>query len=292
MSRVWFHTQGSRAELRGSERAWLDHIASGPAEAAWNLDGLGALERCERIIEMIPEPPAGQYGANYLHTWLRAAREQRVLGNIGRDGYEAERRLASSLRTAIGGPGLSLHAAGHDLDSSNVRLNTALMAGSDAIALAAKIHGSCEIHGWVDGPDRKWLADLIDDGLQAGIYRHGIWYEHIPGGERKWSDQGWGDVTALLRETDDGPVVMSYSATDGFPNHEAAGMEPGEFDDLHEAERWLRSVDGLRTQQPWLRIGPDTLRAVTFGPAVTVYDLLAPDRDERVRAAIASDVEA
>lgn len=287
MSRVWFHAQGREAELRGSERAWLDHIASGPAEAAWDLNGLNVLERCEQIIAMIPEPSVGQYGADYLHAGLREARGRRALGNTGRDGYEAERRLVGSLRTAFAGSGLSLHVAGHALHSSDVRLNTALAAGSDVIALAAKIHGSCEIHGWVDGPDRKWLADLIDDGLHAGIYRQGLWYEATPGGERKWSDQGWGDVTALLRETDDGPVVMSYSITDWFPNHEAAGMESGEFDALSEAERWQRGTQGLRTQEPWLRIGPDTLRAVTFGPAVTVYDLLAPDRDERVRAAVA-----
>lgn len=45
------------------------------------------------------------------------------------------------------------------------------------------------------------------------------------------------------------------------------------------------ALAGLRRKQPWARIAPDTLATSSFGPMVTVYDLFAPDRDERVRRA-------
>jgi hypothetical protein len=338
MSRVYFHSEQRTAELRGSERGWLEHVARGPAEAAWDLNNpILPLERCEQIIAMIPEVPGSQCVASYLHDQLREAREQQARNSIaarewkpgqplpGRIDQGPERQLIRYLRTELVRYGLNFAVAGQQLDGGSVALNTALVAGSDVIALAAKIHGWCESHGWIDGPDRKWLADLIDEGLRCGIYRAGLWY-YEPGGKRKWSDQGWEDVTALLRETDDGPVVMSHSVTDGFPNLDIAEWDPvvdagwmpewaaddagrAEWDEmsgddqtsyryehankqwaeLSDDDQWRLGMEGLRAKRPWARIGPDTLRAETFGPAVTVYDLLAPDRDQRVLAACASE---
>ncbi len=109
--------------------------------------------------------------------------------------FEPNRKLVAALKTRLNGYGPSFQVAGQNLDGFSVSLNTALVAGSDVIALAAKIHGSCEQHGWVDAADRKWLADLIDEGLRHSIYRKGIWYQPGPDAERQWSDQGWGDVT-------------------------------------------------------------------------------------------------
>lgn len=67
MSRVYFHSPAGTAELRGSEREWLNHLASGPAEAAWGLGGPSGFERAVEILAMVPEVPDGGYGA-YLHT--------------------------------------------------------------------------------------------------------------------------------------------------------------------------------------------------------------------------------
>lgn len=324
MSRVYFHTQQRTAELRGSERAFLGYtVARNPANAAWNLDGADAFDRCAQIIAMIPEVPGGQYGTDYLHDDLRAANAHRE-GAAGQPDAELERRLVKSLQTRLHLADFAFGVADQRLHCFDVSLNTALAEGPDAVALAAKIHGLCELNGWIDGPDRKWLADLIDDSLQAGVYRHGLWYEPAAGAQRKWSDQGWGDVTALLRESDDGPVVMSYSVCDGFPNSDIADWEPvvdddwlpewaadgagraewdeltdddraerrkdhavEEWDDLPAEEQWRLGMEGLRTNRPWARIGPDNLRTQMFGPVLTAYDLLAPDRDERVRAACA-----
>lgn len=221
----------------------------------------------------------------------------------------------------MGVQGLPLEVAGAELHSNNVELNTALAVGNEPLALAAKIHGWCESHCWVDGPDRNWLADIIDAGLEAGLYRRGIWYEPAPGAERKWSSQGWESVTELLRSRDDGPVVLSYSVCDQFPNSHIAGWKPpfdeawkpdwaeggglaeweamsaeekgehqrdsrhDEWYDLSGEQQWAMAMDGLRRERPWAQLGPDTLRDITFHLPVTIFDLFAPDRDERVRRA-------
>lgn len=146
---------------------------------------------------------------------------------------------------------------------------------------------------------------------------------------RKWSDMGWGDVVAHLRSRDDEPVVLSYSVGGDFPNRAVAGWTPppmpegwapewarsdagraeweGDYGDtekrearyrsdagdqwydLPETRRWEMAMAGLKEHSPWLRLGPDTLDYWTFGPGVTVFDLYAPDRDERVRAAAAEE---
>lgn len=305
MSRVYFHSPSGDAELRGSERARLAHLANGIAEAAWDLNDSFAFERAAEILAMVPEVPDGQHGANYLHTDLREAQEQKRRnkaayaaarpGTLMRAGvsHEPQRRLVASLRTALRANGVTLEVAGQQLRSRDVDLNTALVAGSDPVRLAAKIDGWCESHCWVEGPDRGWMADIIDEGLRAGLYRRGIWHSDRPEGPRdKWSVQGWEDVLMLLRARDDEPVVLSYSVTEAFPNpdigedQQAARDEyQDEWHELPADEQWRVALAALREQRPWARLAADTLTEVTFGLPVTIYDLFASDRDERVRAA-------
>ena len=248
MSRVYFHTKHTDAELHGSERAWLGHIARSIGDTAWGLDpDHPSLERAEQILALIPEVPEGEYGANYLHRHLREAQAQNAANLAafegwrpghaprGRTDYEPERNLMRSLRTALSGIGSrDMLVAGVSLDPSSVSLNTALALGSDPVRLAAKIHGWCEVHAWFDGPDRAWAADIIDQGLAAGIYRRG----HPA--DAGYS-QGWEQVQALLRERDDEPVVMSYSVCDQFPNQRWypgwPGREVEKWDDYTEAEQ-------------------------------------------------------
>jgi len=300
MSRIYFHTPSGIAELRGSERAWLRSVAQGPAETAWDLDPHRDLERARTILALVPEVPDGPHGANYLHTYLRQAEAQEQANKrayagwqpgqplAGPTSHEPQQKLINALRTALRVDGLRMVVAGVDLHTANLDLNTALVAGSDPVRLAAKIDGWCESHCWVDGPDRAWLAGIIDQGLTAGLYRKGLWYSNTPDGPRdQWSDQGWGQVLELLRARDDEPVAMSYSVCDQFPNPEIAGQESAgdQWYDLPEGEQWQTAMDGLRRDRPWARLAPDTLAEVMFGLPVTVYDLLAPDRDDRVRAA-------
>lgn len=340
MSRLYFLTATAAAELSGSELAWLNHLAEGPAMAAWDLDGgiSGGYDHAAALLELVPEVPDGPHGANYLHEYLRKAQAERdhnhlLLAGRAAGGpwpvtcYEAQRQFVESLRCALRVGGFPLHVAGTELHSRDVMYNTALVAGSDQIRLAAKLGGWAEAHTWVEGPDRAWLAEVMAEGLRTGVYRTGMWYASTPDGPRdQYADQGWGQVIDLLRAGDDGPVVASYSGGDDFPNPAIAEwtappMPPGwaprwartedgatewERDyvaagrvadyysrytrnlwySLPDEQRWSTGVAGLRATRPWARLAPDTLATVAFGPAVTVYDLLAPDRDERVRAAV------
>lgn len=325
MSRVYFHTPSAGTELRGSERAWLGAVAEGPARAAWRVDDHVDLDRIEEIIAMIPEEPDTGYGPDYLHKCLRDTKAE-----YGRPGgprtFEMYQRLKQTLSTRLNGRmSANLTVGGHELSIADINLNTALAAGSPAVQLAAKINGWCESHLWIDGPDRAWLAGIIKDALDKGIYRRGLWYADQPDTPRdKWSDQGWGAIVDDLLSRDDEPVVLSYSVCDQFPNREAAGWEPptlpddwrpdwadgdgynewqemladeqagirrsAERDawyDLPDDERWRLALDGLKANSPWLQLTPESLGDQCFGVPLTVYDVLAQDRDERVAAAFA-----
>lgn len=333
MSRVYFHSEHGEAELRGSERAWLNWIARGPARAYWGLDRASSFDRVKEIMAMVPRAALGDRHS-YLHSYLEKAlaeeAENKRLYAARRPTdpwpntyYDEERRMGQALETALSVEGVPMEVAGVRLHTANIELNTALAMGSEHLALAAKIHGWCESHCWVDGPDRKWMADVMDAGLKAGIYRRGIWYEDSPGADKQWSSQGWEEVIAFLRSRDEGPVVLSYSVGDSFPNREVAGWEPpfeqgwkpdwaddaeglaeweatedkdeyqretrgDEWYELPFEQRWSMAFAGLQQLRPWAQIAPDNLLSTTFATPVTIFDLFAPDRDERVLAAARS----
>jgi hypothetical protein len=48
--------------------------------------------------------------------------------------------------------------------------NTAV-AALPALQAPVWLHFGCEAHGWVDGPDRAWLADRYAGALEAGLVR-------------------------------------------------------------------------------------------------------------------------
>jgi hypothetical protein len=226
--------------------------------------------------------------------------------------YEPQHRFVQHLRTSLRVNSHPMRVGGIELRSANVELNTALVAGSDLVRLAAKLSMWADRFPFVEGADRAWLADLIEQGLKSGMYRRSL----------NGHDIGWPGVVELLRSRDDEPVVVHYSVEDSFPSRSVADWAPPEMpegwapdwatdrsdagewasmpDDqrraywgehvsdlwyeLPLAERWERSLAGLREKRPWIRLYPD-LAHYTFHLGVNVYDLFAPDRDERVRAA-------
>lgn len=318
MSRLYFHTPTADAELHGSEFAWLDHLARGPAVAAWDFEHTEIVDRIAYLLAMVAEVPDGEFGSNYLHNDLRTAQEQERANKAvyarWRPGqplafatsHEPQRRLLRSLRTRLNTNGVELHVAGVQLHSRNVELNTALVAGSDPIRLAAKLAGFGARHAWVEGPDRAWLADIIEQGLAGGMFRRQFRRGDKPDGELL--TQGWEQVVELLRARDNEPVVTAYSGGDDFPEPSTHLDWPGreveswsEYSDAEQQaitewqERWYADEDWaakweagmawLRERRPWARLAPDTLATAAFHHPVTVYDLFAPDRDERVRAA-------
>jgi hypothetical protein len=322
VSRLYFSSATAEAELAGPERHWLSHLACGPGKAAWDITRSNGLDRCRQIVPLIPEPEPGQYGANYLHQYLRDAEAAEAAYKQGwvsvREHAPYDHRplemLTSSLElrvATIQASDTEFVLAGVKLGAMNVLLNTALAAGADHIRLAAKLSG------WefclIEGEHRAWAADLIDAGLRGGGFRTGL---------GDWEDMGWGRVAEFLRSDDGQPVVTHHSTGESFPDQsmstwtapplpddwapswandaegraewaayedkdDARAEALGEqWYDLPAADRWAGALEGLRLRRPWCALTPETLGTVYFGPAVTVYDLLSPDREDRVRRAV------
>lgn len=144
-----------------------------------------------------------------------------------------------------------------------LQLNTAIFVGNDAVRLLARLHGQCEIHGYIEGPNRGWYAGIIHDGLEAGVLR---------------AEMGWESVMLLLSVADDSPIVTDYSVTESFPSQSAASWagyeEPREgawYEDLTEAERWELAVKGVRSSAgcEWK---PEMWAHPNFGDGKTALD--------------------
>lgn len=331
MSTLYWHTRTRAAKLNGSEREYLTLLAAGPADSAWHFEAsLHGLERAATLLEHVVDNEH-DYVHDQLATALAAATGDWRVAQTGRPDIDTAplSRLASQLRAKLAAEGYTLRIAGVDLHTRDIVLNTALRAGSDPIRLAAKIAGYSSLHCWVEGPDRAWLASIIEDALDQGLYRHRLFSEPAPGAQPIWTPQGWDDVLDLLTSADDEPVVLSYSIDGEFPNDTIADWSPdlpadwrpdwatgdGQqdwadlsdsdrdsyrrerlqelFAQLPDDERWDRAVAGLRSSRPWARLSPHTLAHTAFGPPFTVYDLFAPDRDERAaragRVGVSSD---
>jgi hypothetical protein len=150
-------------------------------------------------------------------------------------------------------------------DVFNIQLNTALAIGSDPIRFCVRVHGQCECHGYVEGPNRAWLAGVIDEGLLTRALRY----------ETQGYGKGWEDVARLLRVRDDCPVVMSYSVCDSFPPRPEDADD--DWYDLPLEDRWgmamadVRSINGLEMK-------PENWSTIRFGDpaedAFTIHDHL------------------
>lgn len=163
------------------------------------------------------------------------------------------------------------HLNGTPLENFDLVLNTVLAVGSDPLCLLARLHGQCEIHAYVEGPNRAWMAGLIRQGLSAGLYRRGM---------------GWEGLAEFLERSESEPVVTWYSVTDGFPGQYVAEQFAPEgadadtwYDELTHDQRWEYSIAGLRSRATGLTdLRPENLRA-PFGHSKTMLDLVnAPRR--------------
>jgi hypothetical protein len=346
MSKIYFHTRTSTAELMGSERGWLRHLASQTARGWWGLDDMAdPLGRAVDIAGMIVPNSCGQYikttmaevgrysipyptdnhvavikdyaqqalddRAWYEETWKRYTTAGLNPVHEVHCDFTGRDRLVDVLRTCLRVHNVPLQVGDHVVFSMNVELNTALAAGNLAVCLAAKIHGWCEIHPWIEETDREEFADLIGCALQDGLYREGLWYDDGRG-KRTWHDQGWADVIALLRDTTThpGPVVLSSSVCDQFPNPEVSAqmipwpegvpeswnaltIEQQEarktatslWYALPDDQKWDTCMEGIRRLQPWANLTRDNLDTTMFGPPVSLFDLFHPDRIDRVEQA-------
>lgn len=298
MSRVYFHSPTRTAELRGSERAWLASLVSDISDGILHLRDSSRVERLRSLVHpdhYMARKPAPAFEG--LTDWAR--------------NYSTAFAVGFREQTSL------IQYKGQPIDQFVVALNTAAQLGSDQIKLAARLHGQCEIHAWVSGPNRAWLADIMQAGLDSGVYRRGIQHPAEPDYGRPepvWVPQGWEGVIALLRERDDEPVVTSYSVCDEFPNSSVGDWMPPWPDgrakrwdalteeqqqarrersdawyDLETAEQWRIAMDGLHADGGGLELKPDDWTTFRFAPAVSLLDLFAPDWEERLDRALAPD---
>lgn len=270
MSSITFQTIDKEVRIGGAER----HYA-------------GAL--CERIfwsILDIDDMDIGQEDSTF----------ERLKGMLPRDHYLHETRSWNtiSLRNAFR-VGADLIWRGQIIDVFALQLNTAIAIGNDAVIFSARMHGQCEIHGYVEGPNRAWLADIIDRGSACGVLREPYQTQY----------DKWSDVADLLRQSDEHPVVMSYSVTESFPDaglvlaskrpkgrykdwteeqHQEWEAARAEFHDLPWTDQWSRAVDTLRARSQSIRleIRPDSWSTYRFDEGITAFDLIGSDYKDRL----------
>lgn len=263
MSRVYFHTPSAEGELWGGERGWLGNLCADIAVGLANV-------------------------RHHADTWKKLTSPSHYLR---KEGWQySHLQWIDSFETALH---VNLDSSflvwnGKPVDIFSLILNTASAVGSDAVKLAARIHGQCEIHCFVEGVDRAWLAQLISSGMSDGVFRRNT-------GAPTCS---WESVQRLLLDRDDEPVVMSYSVTDQFPSQEAAEWEPDIIDDddvscggdawydLTHDQRWEIAMDAIRKSPKRLRLNPAEWGNFNFNHGLTMMDLIAPDHEARLAKAL------
>jgi hypothetical protein len=261
VSRVYFHSEEGTAELLGCERAYASHLVTSIAIGLLNLHSISNTDRLASLVDRyhyINHYPAGSPG------W--------------RDAYGVA--FTTSMADGL------VTWRGKEIDTFSLALNTAMLVGSDQIRFLARLHGQCEIHGYVQGRNRAWLAGLIREGRASGLYRPGV---------------GWEEVAGLLTSSDSGPVVMSYSVGSSFPSYRIAlesgwifpvkdDEREGFYDQLGKEAEWGMARKWLAKQPASLEICPghgySSLGRYRFGHGLTVLDLLAPDYADRLDRAL------
>lgn len=169
-----------------------------------------------------------------------------------------------------------IKVAGREINGWQLLLNTALDTGNEAICFLTKFHAQSEIHAWVAGEHRAWLAGVIEQAIELKIVRPEV--PHKPG---EPFSTGWRELIAALRRTDANPVVMSYSVTAQFPNYqlwngdednpipEDASERSEAFYDHTLSKQWDLCMPAIRD----LQMTPENLCTYGFGDGMSALGL-------------------
>lgn len=245
MGKVYFHSPSEKVLLQGSERHYAGQIVNRLACAVLPPDSLQ-----NSILHLLPPD-----------CYLRGSRQ---IGHF-------KEHFPTWMQFGDGNFHLP---AGERVSAFVVSLNTAIVLGSRPVKLLARIHGQCEIHAWVDGPNRAWLADIIEEGRKSGILR---------------ADRGWEGVVELLHQRDDEAVVTSYSVCEQFPSppesweYRDEDEEEGYFGPdgqmwhaMNHEEQWKAAMGELRERSGNLELEPDGFDDFWFGDnkeRITMFDI-------------------
>lgn len=224
MSRIYFHSpdvkdDGDDVEVRGAERAHL----------GW-LTGSCLITSVGPLLDYGDRPH-----------WIRKLLGPKHYLNLDPSERVLQPRFEQAMEVVLRvGNDDFFFSDGSSMQIYTVGLNTAIAMGGDPLKMAARLHGQCEIHSYVEGKNRGWLADIILRGRSTGVLR---------------ADMGWEGVVQLLKKSNQHPIVTSYSVCEGFPNYrlisDSKDWTPQQKDEYNEAprsEKWDRSMAALRTQ--------------------------------------------
>lgn len=274
MSRIYFHSPSKTIEVGGRERAYAGLLCHEMFCVSLGMNG--RFTDSEKYRKLLPpdcyvlSQTDDRMFFESLRTWMFV-------------GFGATIQLPNGARINV----------------FEATLNTAIAMGSDPIRLLAKLHGQCEIHAYVEGPNRAWLADIIEQGIEDKVLR--VWEKDYYG--------GWPAVVELLRIRDDEPVVTSYSVTDQFPNRYiartygswkvsldpevikqkyelASDDSPTEWEanyssdlwyELSNAEQWQLAMEGLRkhNETAHLEMKPETFARQGYGNGMSGFDIIS-----------------
>jgi hypothetical protein len=137
----------------GAERAWAASLCTDMMEGVLALDHFPSFKDAplSTLLRMLKP-------GHYVHDIIKTG-----------DPHRVAKALQTSLSVELGGHMLEWN--GQPVEVFAIALNTALALGSDAVRFSARMHGSCEIHAWVDGRNRWWISDIIEEGLASGVTR-------------------------------------------------------------------------------------------------------------------------
>lgn len=264
MSSINFTTRDGQAAVRGTERAYGAALAARLTAAVLELDARHTQERNRRILPEI----FFQQAAFNAQTDLNS-------GSLT-DAFTHWAPLSAMMYEE----GLADMRIGEQTQRVDaVVINTGVVAGSDPIALLTRLHGYAEEGIIVDGPDRAWLAAIIDVGLQTHILR---------------DEPGWTSAAQLLRADDRSPVVITTSsgASLSWLQGSALGIYTANQTDqerwaadealeaMSQPERWDRTIGAMiQTRNSeghwWLTLSPQTFHEPSHCELLTAFDAVA-----------------
>ena len=259
MSRIYFHHPGGETTVSGSERAFMGCVCYDLTIGLMDFTGFDLQNHA--IQYLLPEDN-DYYGK---------------LGHFNSDRFVTSMAVHNQLNLRYAYDG----EEPIEVSAWDIQLNTALALGSDPIKLCARLHGQCEVHAYVEGANRTWLADIMQNGRDKGILRENM---------------GWEETIAMLRERDDQSVVTSYSVCDQFPNIDMMPQawqdevmkghrdedDPdrnilySERDKLSRQEIWDMSMETLRLHNATgkLELTPDNWDVIMFGYGPHVLEIM------------------
>jgi hypothetical protein len=118
-------------------------------------------------------------------------------------------------------------------------LNACLRVGTDAAILAARLTGQVELVLWVDGPNRAWLANIIE---QASGPAQALANSCLR------PEAGWPMVVHHLQQSAEHPLFIWATGGRPFPNPEGWLGSADEWQGLGLEQQWFHTEATLRQE--------------------------------------------